>query len=139
MWAVPGFFDTSVLLLHESNAPSGAFAPIADVRGRHTYRLHPMLAASWGLPLGNAWAFDGYANWIAAKGRSEVGAATGAETNVDMQLMFDASAAMGHKKGMFRIGVEYQYWNNKFGNTASLTGGNGYRAKTPMIRAEYHF
>lgn len=56
-----------------------------------------------------------------------------------MQLMFDLGAAMGNKKKTLRAGLEYQYWNNKFGNTAALTGGKGYRAKTPMIRVQYHF
>ena len=139
MWDVPGFLNTSLLVLRESNAPSGAFPPISQVRGRYTYKLHPMLNANWGIPFGALWSFEGYANLIASKGRDEVGNQTGTETNVDMQIMFDAGAALGHKKNTFRLGVEYQYWNNKFGNTAATTGGQGYRAKTPMVRAEYHF
>ncbi len=139
MWKVPGFFNTSLLLLHESNAPSGAFAPIANVRGRHTYDLHPMLSASWGIPVSRLWSFEGFANLIGSKGTNEVGEQTGAETNIDMQVMFDAGAALGQRKNMFRIGLEYQYWNNKFGNTSLTTAGQGFRAKTPMLRAEYHF
>lgn len=139
MWDVPGFFNTSLLLLHESNAPSGPFPPVASVRGRYAYDLHPMLSASWGVPLGARWSFEGYANYIASKGLSETGAETGPETNIDMQLMFDASGALGLRKKQFRIGFEYQYWNNKFGNTARTTFGRGYRAKTPMIRADYRF
>lgn len=139
MWDVPGFLNTSILVLHESNAPSGAFPPISNVRGRYTYDAHAMLNAVWGIPIGSLWSFEGYANVIATKGKDEVGNDTGTETNVDMQLMFDAGAAMGHKKGVFRVGLEYQYWNNKFGNTSAITGGQGYLAKTPMIRAEYHF
>jgi nucleoside-specific outer membrane channel protein Tsx len=139
MWDVPGFLNTSLLLLHESNAPSGAFAPIANVRGRYTYDLHPMLSTSWGIPVSRLWSFEGFANVIGSKGISEVGKQTGTETNIDLQMMFDAGAALGHKKNMFRIGIEYQYWNNKFGNTSLTTGGTGFRAKTPMIRAEYRF
>jgi nucleoside-specific outer membrane channel protein Tsx len=139
MWDVPGFLNTSLLLLSESNAPSGAFPPISTVRGRYTYDLHPMLNASWGIPISTLWSFEGYANLIASKGKDEVGNDTGAETNIDMQIMFDVGAAMGHAKNTFRIGLEYQYWNNKFGNTSATTGGQGYRAKTPMVRAEYHF
>lgn len=139
MWDVPGFLNTSVLLLRESNAPSGAFPPISLVGRRYTYKTHPMLTASWGIPVGEQLAFEGYANFIASKGRSEVGAATGAETNIDMQLMFDAGAALGGPKRTFRVGLAYQYWNNKFGNTAATTGGKGYRAQTPMLRADYHF
>ncbi len=139
MWDVKGFFNTSLLLRRESNAPSGAFPPISNVTGRYTYKTHPMLTASWGLPMGERFSFEGYANHIASKGRDEVGNETGAETNIDMQIMYDAGMAMGYGKNKFRIGLEYQYWNNKFGNTSRTTGGEGYRASTPMIRAEYHF
>ncbi len=139
MWDVPGFLNTSLLLLSESNAPSGAFAPISNVQGRYTYDLHTMLSANWGIPVSRLWSFEGYANFIAPKGTDEVGNDTGAETNIDMQMMFDAGAALGHKKNIFRIGLEYQYWNNKFGNTSMTTAGQGFRATTPMLRAEYHF
>jgi nucleoside-specific outer membrane channel protein Tsx len=139
MWKAPGFVQTSLLLLHESNAPSGAFPPISDVRGRYTYKLHPMLTASWGVPVAEGVKFEGYANLIAAKGRDEVGNPTGAETNIDMQLMYDLGAALGNAKNLFRIGLEYQYWNNKFGNTSATTGGRGQRASTPMLRADMHF
>jgi nucleoside-specific outer membrane channel protein Tsx len=139
MWKTPGFLTTSLLLIHESNAPSGAFPPISEVHGRYTYDLHPMLSASWGIPVGHGFKFEGYANFIAAKGKDEVGNDTGAETNIDMQLMYDIGARLGSPKDMFRIGLEYQYWNNKFGNTYRTTGGRGQRASTPMIRGEYHF
>ncbi len=139
MWKVPGFLNTSLLLAHESNAPSGAFAPIANVQGRYTYDVHPVLNASWGIPVSRLWSFEGYANIIASKGVDEVGNDTGPETNIDMQMMFDAGAALGYKKNVFRIGFQYQYWNNKFGNTSLTTNGQGFRANTPMVRAEYHF
>jgi nucleoside-specific outer membrane channel protein Tsx len=139
MWKAPGFLTTSVLLIHESNAPSGAFPPISAVRGRYTYSLHPMLSASWGVPVGHGFKFEGYANFIASKGRDEVGNPTGAETNIDMQVMYDLGEALGSPRNMFRIGLEYQFWNNKFGNTAATTGDRGQRASTPMIRAEVHF
>lgn len=139
MWDVPGHLNTSVLLLRESNAPSGAFAPISNVAGRYTYRLHPMLTADWGIPVSALVSFEGYANLIAKKGKDEVGNETGVETNIDMQVMLDVGAAMGTAKNTFRVGLEYQYWNNKFGNTSATTGGQGQRASTPMIRAEYHF
>lgn len=140
MWDVPaGFVNTSLLVLHESNAPSGAFAPISNVRGRYTYDIHPMLNAVWSIPFGEVFAFEGYANYIAHKGKDEVGNQTGPETNIDMQIMYDAGSRMGLGKNKFRVGVEYQYWRNKFGNTAATTGGKGHIARTPMIRAEYHF
>lgn len=147
MWDVPGFLSTGILLLRESNAPSGAFPPISEVRGRYTYDYHPMFSASWGIPVpeswlsgwGAGWSFEGYLNYIAAKGRDEVGNGTGAETNLDMQLMYDLGSRFGQPKNRFRVGLEYQFWNNKFGNTAATTGNRGQRASTPMVRAEYHF
>ena len=139
MWKVPGFLNTSLLVLHESNAPSGAFAPISNVTGRYTYKIHPMLTAAWGIPVADRVKFEGFANLIAPKGRDEVGNQTGTETNIDMQLMADVGDYVGAKKNTFRIGIEYQYWNNKFGNTSATTGGKGQRASTPMLRAEAHF
>jgi nucleoside-specific outer membrane channel protein Tsx len=139
MWQVPGFLTTSVLLIQESNAPSGAFPPISQVTRRYTYAIHPMLSAAWGIPLGHGFKFEGYANFIAAKGPDEVGNGTGAETNIDMQVMYDLGEALGSRKNLFRIGLEYQLWNNKFGNTAATTGDRGQRASTPMIRAQVHF
>jgi nucleoside-specific outer membrane channel protein Tsx len=139
MWDVPGFFNTSLQLLQESNAPSGAFPPISNVKDRYTYKTHPMLNITWGIPLNAQISFEGYGNFIANKGKDEVGNQTGVETNIDMQVMWDLSASIGGKKNSFKLGLEYQYWNNKFGNTQATTGGKGYLAKTPMLRAEYHF
>ncbi len=139
MWDVPGFLNTSILLLRESNAPSGAFPPISNVNGRYTYDTHAMLSATWGIPVAERLSFEGYLNFIAAKGRDEVGNGTGAETNLDMALMYDIGSHFGQPKNRFRLGLEYQFWNNKFGNTRKTTGGQGQRASTPMVRAEYHF
>ncbi len=138
-WDIPGFLSTGVFLVRESNAPSGAFPPISEVDGRYTYDTHPMFSASWGIPVAEGWGFEGYLNYIAAKGTDEVGNGTGAETNLDMQLMYDVGVRFGQPKNRFRIGIEYQFWNNKFGNRASTTGNRGQRASTPMVRAEYHF
>jgi hypothetical protein len=54
-----------------------------------------------------------------------------------MQIMYDMSAAVSAPKNTFKVGVEYQYWKNKFGNPD--TNNPGATAKTPMVRAEYHF
>jgi hypothetical protein len=56
-----------------------------------------------------------------------------------MQLMVDLSAVGGAKPGSFKLGLEYQYWRNKFGNDHKGVAGSGAFAKTPMLRAEYHF
>jgi nucleoside-specific outer membrane channel protein Tsx len=130
---VPGFLNVSLLALWESNAP--VFHP-----QRYTYDTHAMLTAAWGIPIGSLpLSFEGFANFIASKGKDESGNQTAAETNIDMQIMYDLGAGMGGAKNTFKVGLEYQYWKNKFGNDHNLFNDSGAFAKTPMIRAEYHF
>jgi hypothetical protein len=136
--ATKGFVNVSVLQLWESNHPgvsNGAFDP-GYPSSRYHYDPHPMLAITWGVPIGDLpLSFEGYANFIASKGRDEVGRATTHETNIDMQIMYSIDQAKA-----FRVGLEYQYWKNKFGNSDRTVGDMGGNfAKTPMIRAEYHF
>lgn len=139
MWDVPGHFNTRLLLLSESNAPSGAYPPISQLTGRYRYKIHPMLAMDWGMDVGHSLAFEGFANFIASKGKDEVGRDTGAETQIDLRLMFDLGATAGMAKHKLRAGLEFEYWHNKFGNTALTTGGKGYKANTTMVRLDYHF
>ena len=59
-----------------------------------------------------------------------------------MTLMLDAGSMMGAPKHTFLVGLEYEYWKNKFGNPTvggAFGAGPGATAHTPMIRAEYHF
>lgn len=132
MLNVPGLFNISLLAANESNAPNG-------VASRYTYDVHGILNAVWKLPFdaGSVPAsFDGYANFIASKGKNEFGGETAAETNIDMNVMFDVGTQFGSAKNTFKAGIEYQYWKNKFGNPSSVAGS---RASTPMLRGEYHF
>ena len=135
---VPGFLNVSLLALWESNAPYNTFSKISTPR--YSYKVHPMLTAAWGIPLGaTGLSFEGFANVIASKGKNEFGGDTAVETNIDAQIMYDVGALAG-AKGKFKVGLEYQYWKNKFGNPATTPGaGPGAFAKTTMIRAEYHF
>ena len=138
---VPGFLSVSLLELWESNAPYNTFTNVSTPR--YDYKTHPMLTAAWGIPIGSLpLSFEGFANFIASKGKDEFGNDTAAETNIDMQIMYDVSTLWG-AKNVFKLGFEYQYWKNKFGNkTTDVIGpgaGPGATAKTPMIRAEYHF
>ncbi len=138
---VPGFLDVSLLWLDESNRPSaspGAFNP-GYPKDRYHYRDHAMLTAAWGIPIGDKWSFEGFGNLIDGKGRDEVGARTAVETNIDMQLMYDAGPSLGLAKKALKVGFEYQYWKNKFGNNHSGPAGKGAFARTPMLRVEYHF
>lgn len=136
---VPGFLNVTIAELWESNAPYSTFSHTATPR--YSYDPHPMIGLAWGIPFnaGVPLSFEGFANFIASKGKNEFGGDTAAETNIDMQVMYDASAVFGAKQNSFKIGVEYQYWKNKFGNNSSGAAGKGAFAKTPMLRAEYHF
>jgi nucleoside-specific outer membrane channel protein Tsx len=138
MLDVPGFLDVSLVALWESNAPYSTFTQTATPRYR--YKTHAMLTASWGIPftvVGVPLSFSGYANLIDSKGKNEFGVDTAVEKNIDMMVMYDVGAAFGVPKNTFKIGAEYQYWKNKFGN--SDRNNPGATARTPMVRAEYHF
>ncbi|GAC1317346.1 MAG: outer membrane protein OmpK [Collimonas sp.] len=130
MMDVPGFLNISLLLLQESNQPK-------SINSRYTYDLHPMLNAAWGIPIASTGlAFEGYMNYIAAKGKNEFGRGTAPELNIDAMVMYDLGTALGLGKNTLRAGLEYQYWRNKFGNPSTVPGS---LAKTPMVRVEYHF
>jgi len=139
MMDVPGFLNLSLFALRESNAPHNDYSNTSV--DRYTYKTHAMLNAVWGIPLGadTGLSFEGFANFIDSKGKDEFGGDTARETNIDMQVMYDVGTAMGAKPNTFKLGLEYQYWKNKFGNNHSGPAGDGAFAKTPMVRAEYHF
>jgi nucleoside-specific outer membrane channel protein Tsx len=139
MFDVPGFFNTSLLVLNESNAPYNGYTHTSVPR--YTYKTHAMLSNAWSIPfnVGIPLSFEGYANFISSKGKDEFGGDTKPETHFDMQIMYDMSAAVGAGKNTFKVGVEYEYWKNKFGNDDGGPAGSGATAKTPMVRAEYHF
>jgi hypothetical protein len=134
MMDVPGFLNISVLVLGESNAPIG-------INGRYWYKTHPELDIVWGIPIGDSpFSFQGYFDYIAAKGANEFGGGTVPETHFDGAIMLDVGQVTGGPKNTFKVGLEYEYWKNKFGNDNDdpfFQGGA--TARTPMIRAEYHF
>jgi hypothetical protein len=154
---VPGFLNIGVIGMWESNAPCTTFPQVASgfpaanypCMPRYSYKTHPALDLSWGIPFGaSGFNFQGYLLVIDSKGRNEFGGPTATETHFDGAIMYDVGAAMGGPKQTFKIGLEYEYWKNKFGNpTTSIQvgfpggsgAGPGATAKTPMLRAEYHF
>jgi nucleoside-specific outer membrane channel protein Tsx len=133
---VPGLLNVGVYGLWESNAPYSSFTQVSTPRYR--YDTHPMLGAVWAIPLGSTGlSFEGFANFIAAKGTNEFGRGTAPETNIDMQVMADIGALAGAKPKRFRAGLAYQYWRNKFGNDSGTIPGA--TASTPMVKAQYQF
>ena len=140
MMDVPGFWNISILALWESNAPQNKFTDISTPR--YSYDVHPMLTTSWAIPFNIGpvpLSFEGYANFIASKGRNEFGGSTRPETNIDMQIMYDFGQPLGLNKNTLKAGLEYQFWHNKFGNDHTGPAGGGAFARTPMFRLEYHF
>lgn len=136
MFDVPGMLNVGLYGLWESNAPYSSFTQVATPRYR--YDTHPMLGAVWALPIGaTGLSFEGYANFIGAKGKNEFGRDTKPETNIDVQLMVDLGALVNAKPKRFRAGLAYQYWRNKFGNDSDTIPGA--TARTPMVKAQYQF
>lgn len=133
MMEVPGFLNLSALMFDESNAPQA-------IAHRYHYKNHAAFEADWGIGIGNLpLSFNGYAQFITAKGKDEFGAQTSPETHFDGELMLDAGSLAGLSKKTALIGLEYEYWHNKFGNNTHGPAGKGATASTPMVRAEYHF
>jgi hypothetical protein len=128
MLDVPGFVNVSALLFDESNAPAG-------LPSRYTYKKHGALEVDWGVPVAALpLSFNGYALYIGSKGKNEFGGSTAPETHIDMSLMYEAVPKI------LKVGLEFEYWRNKFGNPTQTPGaGPGGTARTPMIRVEYHF
>ena len=100
-----------------------------------------MLKLPWRIPIGkdSDCALEGFANFIASKGKNEFGGNTATETDIDAKIMYDMSGLTGAEPGNFNLGLEYQYWKKKIGNNSSGPAGSGAFAKPPMIRAEYYF
>lgn len=135
MWKLPaGYLNTAAVMLYESNAPG--------TMKRKYYDLHPAVVANWGVPiLETPFSFEGFAMWTAKKGKNEFGKSTGAEFNLDAQVMWDVGRTVFSSPKKLRVGIEYQYWRNKFGNTMdqSSPAGGGSTASSPMVRVQYYF
>ena len=129
---VPGFLNVSILLDKENNHNG--------IIGQNVY-FDPTycVSLSWGIPVGKRGSvFKGFANFIGSKGRDGFGNQTAPETLVEAALMFPFSRKEPLKSRLF-AGIGYQYWNNKFGNDASLPANAGCRTSLPQLLAEFHF
>jgi nucleoside-specific outer membrane channel protein Tsx len=72
-----------------------------------TYQLTP----SWALPfrIGSVQlSFDGFIDFIGSHGQCESQIISQPQLKVDL-------ASFGAKPGVFQVGIEWQYWRNKFG------------------------
>jgi len=131
MFDVPGFLNFNTLAFFESNKPN-------SVESRYHYDPRVAFQLSWGIPISSTpLSFEGYALWIDSKGINESGNKTEPEINIDVMAMYDVSKYLNLPEKKLRLGAEYQYWENKFGN--SDKNNEGATSSTPMIRAEYKF
>lgn len=104
-------------------------APGGDVTFDTTY----VIAADWGIPIASTGLeWSGFFDYIGTKGFGTV-----PETLLSTQVMYGIGELVGSKKKSLQVGLEYQYWHNKFGNSADSTPGT--KASTPMLRVDYHF
>ncbi|MCL1146947.1 ion channel protein Tsx [Shewanella sp. 10N.261.52.F9] len=109
----------------------------------NTYRRHALssdnISDGWQLtpsfrmdfPVGNSnIVFDGFIDWIFASDNSAY------ETNFHFnpQLKYDLGAVVfgEHKKNKLFVGIEYDYWQNKY-------GVDGIDQNTYSVIAKYHF
>lgn len=131
MFDVKGMLNFSMLAVYESNKPN-------SVDSRYKYDPRLSLQLAWVLPImDTSFSFEGLAMFHDSKGLNESGKQTVQEYNIDAMLMYDVSKLLNLEQKKIRIGIEYQYWKNKFGN--SDKGNDGATSKSPMIRAEYKF
>lgn len=119
-----GFWHLGLQAYHENNH-NGIVG--TDVTFKTTWAI----ASAWSIPAGPG-AFNGFLDVIGPKGRDGFGNQTKTETLLQMKYLFDC----GHG---LKAGVGYEYWNNKFGNNASLDATGGSKQNAPMLVAEYHF
>lgn len=106
------------------------------------FDLVPQLDTAWLVPFAVGpipLKFTGYAFAIGSKGRGD--ATDGKHTNEYMahpKLMVDAGSLLGGAPNKFDVGVGYEYWLNKFGNT-SQSGVPGAEQHAVFFEVGYHF
>lgn len=139
---VPGYLDVSVLAAREWNH-CGLGAP-ACPRSDIVFDPQLMLSAAWGIPFQAGplpLKFQGFINYLTAKGRDYANVETKPETLMRTSLMVDVGQLTGGKKNTFLMGVGYELWRNKFGNHAYANGVTkpGIDTNAPTFQAEWHF
>lgn len=106
---LPGFafFNVDVLAYHDRSTFGGFGGGYSCGERKTTYQVTP----AWALPfsLGSAkFSFEGFADFIGSHGTCK------AQILTQPQLRWDVGNHFG-KPGTVFLGVEFQYWKNKFG------------------------
>ncbi len=102
---VPGFafFNVDILAYMDRGKFNGA----SNGCNANTYQITP----AWKLPFqlgGTKWSFEGFADFIGSHGECK------AQILTQPQIRLDVGNFMGKPDKLF-VGIEYQYWQNKFG------------------------
>lgn len=131
---VPGYLGLSFLGYFESNDAN-------VLEKKYTYDPYLAVQLNWDFPIQNTPVnFQGIGVWMTSKGTNEFGGKTDGEIFLDTALMYDFGKHLNFSSGAkLKAGVAYQYWKNKYGNSASGAAGKGATASSPMLRVMYHF
>ena len=143
---VPGFLDVAVVYRTESNhnwyasyyGCAGSNDP--DKCGDVNFNNTAALEVAWGIPFtfGLPMKFQGFGDYIGAKGPDGQGAGTKPETLIEAAVMLDIGSLVKQKE-TFYIGAGYQYWHNKFGSNSDTDPTGGSTAHVPQLELELHF
>lgn len=131
---VPGFLDVGVWYYKEQNHKGIPNTPRPNVTFDGTY----MLQSAWLIPFELSSVplkFQGFANYIGAKGLDYNNKQTDPETLMRTSLMLDVGQLVASRKNTVWVGVAYEYWHNKFGNQP----GVGTEVNAPGVQVEWHF
>lgn len=126
-----GFLDAGLWyrLEHNHNGIAGK-----DVRFDNTW----MFNLAWAQPF-QAGAvpakFQGFADYIGAKGKDGFGIESEPETLLRTSVMFDLGRTFRLREKALYGGVGYEYWRNKFGNPP----GRGTQTSAATLNLEWHF
>jgi nucleoside-specific outer membrane channel protein Tsx len=124
-----GFWDVSLGIYKEQNH-NGIIIPVVKPAGVNvSFKVVPEVMSSWMVPVGPLGAFEGYADYIPAKGDNGFGAATKAETHVQATFMFN----LGGPRAAWQAGVGFEYWNHKYGEI-----GTGTNQLTGLVQLRYN-
>lgn len=105
-FAVPGFsyFNVDLLAYDDRSHFDGT-----PGKFKRSYQVTPV----WRLPfsLGSTqWSVEGFCDFIGARGQGTVN-----QTLCQPQLRFDLGQLVSGRRDAVFVGVEYQYWRNKYG------------------------
>lgn len=124
-----GFWDVSLGLYKEHNH-NGIVIPVVKPAGVDVnFKTVPELMTAWLVPLGPLGAFEGYADYVPAKGKNGFGADTKAEAHLQATFMFN----LGGPRAAWQAGVGLEYWNHKYGET-----GTGTNQTTGLVLLRYN-